>query len=452
MSPERHDDARPAHVTTWPVGVGIAATIGGAISFAVCFIVGASNQWLGGSLALALLGLGLALAFWGRDLADDEVVAGRYPVPPDDLEGQAKLATQLDEHASVITRRSFLSKALVFGVAVFALSQVVLLGALGPWPGDSLTTTGWRKGRRLVTEDGEPIDSKTALATGGFIVAFPEGGEDKANSQIVLLHFVNGDFVPQQGRESWSPDELRRLLARVHARRLPRGRVPGRGPDAGVPVPPVGVRPAARRAAERRAGLAAAAAAAAGHRRRRLPRRAERLHRRRRPRLLERVMSGERRRHGDHELRHSLGRSFGARKSPVRPAARWLDTNLGGSGILRDELRHIFPDSWAFFLGEIAMYCFIILVVTGIFLALFFQASEAPVVYDGSYAPLHGTEMSVAYDSVLGLSLDVPAGLLVRQIHHWAALVFVGALIIHMIRTFVTAAYRRPRRLNWLLG
>lgn len=154
----------------------------------------------------------------------------------------------------------------------------------------------------------------------------------------------------------------------------------------------------------------------------------------------------------DHELKRSLGRSFGAGRSPVRPAARWLDTNLGGSGLLREELRHIFPDSWAFFLGEIALYCFIIVVVTGIFLALFFQASEAPVVYQGSYAPLNGTEMSVAYDSVLNLSLDVPAGLLVRQVHHWAALVFVGALIIHMLRMFLTAAYRRPRRVNWLLG
>lgn len=163
-------------------------------------------------------------------------------------------------------------------------------------------------------------------------------------------------------------------------------------------------------------------------------------------------MNRARRRRDDHDLRRSLGSSFGARRSPLRPAARWLDTNLGGSRILRDELRHIFPDSWAFFLGEIAMYCFIILVVTGIFLALFFQASEAPVIYNGSYAPLQGTEMSVAYDSVVFLSIDVPAGLLVRQVHHWAALVFVGSLIIHMIRTFVTAAYRRPRRLNWLLG
>ncbi len=155
---------------------------------------------------------------------------------------------------------------------------------------------------------------------------------------------------------------------------------------------------------------------------------------------------------GDHDLKRGLGRSFGVRTSPVRPAGRWLHTNLGGSRILRDELRHIFPDNWSFFLGEIALYCFIVLVATGIFLALFFQASEAPVLYEGSYAPLAGSEISIAYDSVLQLSLDVPAGLLVRQLHHWAALVFVGALIIHMLRTFLTASYRRPRRLNWLLG
>ena len=163
-------------------------------------------------------------------------------------------------------------------------------------------------------------------------------------------------------------------------------------------------------------------------------------------------MNSRRRQGRDHDLKRGLGRAFGVRTSPVRPAARWADTNLGGSGLLREELRHIFPDSWAFFLGEIAMYCFIILVATGIFLALFFQASEAPVVYDGSYAPLAGAEMSIAYDSALQLSLDVPAGLLVRQVHHWAALVFVGALIIHMLRMLLTAAYRRPRRLNFLIG
>jgi ubiquinol-cytochrome c reductase iron-sulfur subunit len=207
VSAAGQDRDRPPRVTTWPVGLGLAATIGGAIAFVWSFVVGASNQWLGGSLALALLGLGLALAFWGRDLAGDEVIAGRYPVPPGDTDGQAALATQLDEHASVITRRSFLSKALIFAVAVFALSQAVLLGALGPWPGNSLFVTGWRKGRRLVTADGEPV-TKDALATGGFLVAFPEGGDDEASSQVALLHFVNGDFVPQPGRETWSPENF----------------------------------------------------------------------------------------------------------------------------------------------------------------------------------------------------------------------------------------------------
>ncbi len=198
MSAGGQDRGRRPRVTTWPVGLGIAATIGGAIAFAVAFMVGASTAWLGGSLALALLGLGLALAFWGRDLAGDEVIAGRYPVPPGDTDGQAALATQLDEHASVITRRSFLSKALVFGVAVFALSQVVLLGALGPWPGNSLFVTGWRKGRRLVTDDGEPVTQGRARH-GRLHRRLPRGWGRQGELAGDLLHFVNGDFMPQAG-------------------------------------------------------------------------------------------------------------------------------------------------------------------------------------------------------------------------------------------------------------
>jgi len=155
----------------------------------------------------------------------------------------------------------------------------------------------------------------------------------------------------------------------------------------------------------------------------------------------------------DRRLLRSLRTAFGVRRSPLRHGASWLDENLGGgSKLLREELRHIFPDSWAFFLGEIALYCFILLVVTGIYLALFFHASQAMVVYHGSYQPLVGVPMSDAYSSVLDLSLDVRAGLLARQVHHWAALVFVGALMIHLLRMLFTGAYRRPRRLNWVVG
>jgi len=155
----------------------------------------------------------------------------------------------------------------------------------------------------------------------------------------------------------------------------------------------------------------------------------------------------------DRRLMRSLRTAFGVRRSPLRRGASWLDENLGGgSKLLREELRHIFPDSWAFFLGEIALYCFILLVVTGIYLALFFHASQAMVVYHGSYQPLVGVPMSDAYSSVLDLSLDVRAGLLARQVHHWAALVFVAALMIHLLRMFFTGAYRRPRRINWVIG
>ena len=155
----------------------------------------------------------------------------------------------------------------------------------------------------------------------------------------------------------------------------------------------------------------------------------------------------------DRRLMRSLRTAFGVRRSPLRRGAGWLDENLGGgSKLLREELRHIFPDSWAFFLGEIALYCFILLVVTGIYLALFFHASQAMVVYHGSYQPLVGVPMSDAYSSVLDLSLDIRAGLLVRQVHHWAALVFVGALMIHLLRMLFTGAYRRPRRINWVIG
>lgn len=133
-------------------------------------------------------------------------------------------------------------------------------------------------------------------------------------------------------------------------------------------------------------------------------------------------------------------------------SARLWDRTFGGPRALRHFMRHIFPDHWSFFLGEIALYCFIVLIATGTYLALFFHPSLADTVYQGSYAPLRGTHMSDAYRSVLQLSFDVRAGLIVRQIHHWAALLFAAALTLHVSRMFFTGAYRRPRRLNYLIG
>lgn len=115
-------------------------------------------------------------------------------------------------------------------------------------------------------------------------------------------------------------------------------------------------------------------------------------------------------------------------------------------------MNHVFPDHWSFMLGEVALYCFVILVITGTYLALFFHASSEKVFYDGSYAPLVGQKVSVAFRSMLHISLDVPAGLLIRQMHHWAADIFLWAIVAHLARIFFTAAYRKPRELNWIVG
>ncbi len=135
-----------------------------------------------------------------------------------------------------------------------------------------------------------------------------------------------------------------------------------------------------------------------------------------------------------------------------RMVGRWLDRRVGGAKSLRRVLNHVFPDHWSFMLGEIALYCFIILVLTGVFLMLFFHDSSTEQVYHGSYKALDGLKMSDAYISVLHISFDVKAGLLIRQMHHWAALLFLAAIVIHAMRIFFTAAYRRPRELNWLIG
>jgi ubiquinol-cytochrome c reductase cytochrome b subunit len=130
----------------------------------------------------------------------------------------------------------------------------------------------------------------------------------------------------------------------------------------------------------------------------------------------------------------------------------WLDDRFHGARGFRVFMRKVFPDHWSFMLGEIALWSFVILLLTGTFLSLFFVPSTNEVVYHGSYVKLNGIKMSEAYASTLNISFDVRGGLLIRQIHHWAADLFMAALIIHMLRVFFTGAYRKPREVNWLIG
>ena len=136
----------------------------------------------------------------------------------------------------------------------------------------------------------------------------------------------------------------------------------------------------------------------------------------------------------------------------IKRLAGWFDDRTGAATFVRSSLNKVFPDHWSFMLGEIALYSFVILVLTGTFLSLFFDASLGETTYDGSYEPLQGVEMSRAYASTLELSFDVRAGLVMRQIHHWAAILFIASIVLHLLRIFFTGAFRRPREMNWIIG
>jgi ubiquinol-cytochrome c reductase cytochrome b subunit len=133
-------------------------------------------------------------------------------------------------------------------------------------------------------------------------------------------------------------------------------------------------------------------------------------------------------------------------------AANYVDERTSMSGLVREVGRKIFPDHWSFMLGEVALYSFVVILLSGTFLTFFFQPSMAEVNYNGSYVPLKGLNMSAAMASTLDISFDIRGGLLFRQIHHWAALLFVAAIMLHMLRVYFTGAFRKPREINWVVG
>ncbi|MDQ3423160.1 MAG: cytochrome b, partial [Actinomycetota bacterium] len=143
-----------------------------------------------------------------------------------------------------------------------------------------------------------------------------------------------------------------------------------------------------------------------------------------------------------------MSRTEKAAAGPVK----WLDDRVGLGGLLKNQLRKVFPDHWSFMLGEIALWSFVILLLTGTFLTFWFKPSMVEVEYEGSYALLRGLHMSEAFASTVELSFDVRGGLLMRQMHHWSAMLFIAAMTVHMLRIFFTGAFRKPREINWLIG
>src|SRR5919112_575615 len=141
-----------------------------------------------------------------------------------------------------------------------------------------------------------------------------------------------------------------------------------------------------------------------------------------------------------------------AKPNRLAGAATWVDDRVGLAGVAKKQVRKVFPDHWSFMLGEIALWSFVVLLLTGTFLTLWFKPSMGEVVYEGSYEQLRGLPMSEAYASTLEISFDVRGGLRMRQMHHWSAMLFIAAMFVHMMRVFFTGAFRKPRELNWIIG
>lgn len=139
-------------------------------------------------------------------------------------------------------------------------------------------------------------------------------------------------------------------------------------------------------------------------------------------------------------------------KTKLGRITNFVDSRVSGSMMVKEFGRKVFPDHWSFMFGEVALYSFVILLLSGTFLTFFFDPSMAETHYEGSYVPLKGVEMSVAYASSLDISFDVRGGLFMRQVHHWSALLFVASVSVHMLRVFFTGAFRKPRELNWVVG
>src|SRR3954447_21906367 len=419
-----------------------------AIAFVVVYVLDrlpAHTQLLGLSLGLSLLFIAAALIVTAHRLIVTEELEDDYPVQEHPEEQE--LIVQVVEESG-LTRRRLLKLALLTAGGALTAAVLTPIASLGPAVDlVRFYTTPWRRGTRLVDEQGKPYKASD-IEEDNFYTAFAEGSDKEAlPSSLVLVRLPKTSLelprelahYPADGIVAYSKICTHAGCALLRPRglrhrRLPRSPLPAGGADtsARVPVPLLDVHPGRRRDRHVRARRAEAPdAAAAGRPERRAPRRRE-LRPAGRPLV--------------------VGRARKEAENVIRGIVGFVDRRSGSAPFLRKTLRYLFPDHWSFLLGEVALYSFIVLVATGVYLTLFYENSSAKVVYHGPYAPLRGEEMTHAYRSVLEISTTVKAGLLIRQTHHWAADIFIAAIVLHLLRIFFTGAYRKPRELTYWIG
>ncbi len=424
----------------------VAAILAG-IALMVVYALGGQTQIEGVLLFVALGGIGAGMVSWAKRFMTTAPETEPRPRLGSTDEEIDAFSDDFDQGEYELERRTLLTKLLLGALGALGLAALFPIASLGPPARKSFRTSPYKKGMRLVTENGEPVRADS-VNVNGVITVFPEHDVDDEFAQVVLIGLdPQREFTPRAGREDWTPHDLVAFSKVCTHAGCPVGLYEAELRRAALPVPPVDVRRVRRRPARLRPGRDLPSAAPARHRRRRLRDRRRRALGPAGTVLLEPAVPVEGRQPVTDapvertEMRNRAGR-----------LGRWIDARIGLARVGRTALQKIFPNHWSFLLGEVALYSFLVLLLTGIYLTFFYDRTPTSVTYHGSYVPLQGVEMSKAYRSSLDLSFDVKAGLVVRQIHHWAALIFLGAIVVHLCRVFFTGAFRRPRELNWVVG
>ena len=427
------------------MATGFLISTASAIALGITYWAGGQTQLEGLFLATALAGLGIGFILWSkRFMPHEPVVEARHPIASSEEEVDA-FREEFEQGENILTRRKLLIRSA--GAAVIALGAALLfpIRSLGPRPGKGLKTTPFEAGVHVVTETNARV-RPADINLNGVLTVFPEvpqntdaEGEDampaaQADAATLLIR-PNQPIDPVEGREGWTQDGIiayskicthvgcpvglyeaqeHLLLCPCHQSTFDvlDGAEVVFGP-AGRPLPQLPL----------------------GPRRRRVPRRRGRLLQPDRARLL------------------GPGPLMAGNRMVTRRVARWIDERTGSAKFARTALGQgvprplVVPDRR----GR-AVLARSSCMATGVYLTFFFDPSVEEVVYDGSYVPLQGVTMSQAYSSALDISFDVRAGLVMRQMHHWAALLFLAAIVVHLMRIFFTGAFRRPRELNWMVG
>lgn len=186
------------------IGGAFLTTTVAAVALIVTYWRGGQTQLEGIFLGIALAGIAVGLGLWARHaMPGGEAVEEIEPMRSTAAE-RAGASAEFERGERILNRRGLLGRLLGVGVGAIGAAFLLPLRSLGPRPGRALTTTPWRRGRRLVTDEGDPVRPDD-IVIGSMITVFPDGHRSPGDAQTVLIRLPDGVNRPRDERDDWTP-------------------------------------------------------------------------------------------------------------------------------------------------------------------------------------------------------------------------------------------------------